>query len=209
MTATVNAPKYAHLQDIERIHFHAERICKAMGAGWSLDSKYFESHWMRRLNGPAGHGLSIALEDRCQSRKPCRLSITGFFPYEKPYDLKHSATGIKVSEEKEAETIVKDIERRFMPEYLQVFDACAEAREQHDQYETQKAELFRAAVEAAGEVGSTNKNTEGMLHISSDNCDLYGDVRVTSDHSYEINLRSVPVKAAMAILTVLKELKKG
>jgi hypothetical protein len=197
-------PKYAHMRDINRIHFHAERICKAMGAGWSMDPKYSESHWCRRLIGPAGQGLLIALK-RGQTSKPWRLGVGGYFPSDKPYDMRDKAASITVSEEKEAEDIVKDINRRYMPEYLEVLAACVVKKASDESYENQKQALLKAAVDAAGDIGGVNKLSPDLLHISSENCELYGDVRATSAHSYEIRLRSVPVKAALAILTILRE----
>lgn len=107
---------------------------------------------------------------------------------------------IKISAGKAPATIAAEIERRFMPGYVEMFNRCAARRDERDAEATAKANLekYLAALTGDNRLGLSTKFTEKF------NC--YGRVEVLGSNSVEITLRGLSSKTAVAILNTLETL---
>lgn len=155
---------------------------------------------------PIGSGLCINWNVYRQNDK---LRISGRYP-KSPRDCYALPTGgeapeIGVSDSKSVEQIVKEIKRRLLPQYSEVFHKCQEyvAKENwrmHTAHDTMNefAELLNC--EVWGDKNDPNVRPEISLY----NCGLRGKVSTFDGETVDMELRGLPKSVALEIAKLVK-----
>jgi len=129
-----------------------------------------------------------------------RLHIQGGYPQDfHPYS---GAPEISVSARRSPQSIAKDIHRRFLPDYLEVYARCMENKRQGEE----ALRLTNAALDELGKlVGQAPRYAElnryGSLYVPHGSM----EVHPSSEPSFRFKLHSVPLAVAWEICRVLGE----
>ena len=181
----------------------AAGICQELGQGWAVKPCDLE-HLVKFVHDD-GHGLAI----HATWDGPGRLSISGEYPRDAKSNTCYGRSVIRyngslpkitVADTKTAKQIAGDIKRRLLPEYLEIYKKAVERKASADKYEA-----------AQGSVLDRLARIAPSLHVDRER-KVFSDYRseggyVTngqaSDDSVSMDLRSVPVEKAEAILRLL------
>lgn len=151
-----------------------------------------------------GHKLAI----NSTWGQPGKLHISGKYPQDEkgscygrsviPYNTQPPS--INISWERSAEQIARDIVRRLMPEYFDVFDKATARKASADEYTARRTGTL-ARLAALSSYLQPYGQEKDQLHWHVEGFG-YGDVK-PSDETVEIHMRSVPADKAEAILRIL------
>jgi hypothetical protein len=125
-------------------------------------------------------------------------------PYVSPRDVREESPSINVSYAKGYPAIARDIERRFLPNYRRIFALCLASIDAHNSYEARKLANWQR-VAAAKCLKQDYRHDQQRASINLPNS--YGDVHMESADSVHLNMRSVPVDLAVAILAAIDGLR--
>lgn len=166
-----------------------------------------------RLAGPDGMEIFIAT-----SRERGKLHIHGDWPTDGntymsprswgavPYD-ENGDVSINVSEVRGPEEIARDILRRFLPQYREIYAKCCQRKAENAAYRDRLYVQAQAITKAAGLPAPgrlENSNSEYRLHLGNvTEQGWYGTVQVY-DKSINLDLRGVTVANAEKILAILR-----
>ena len=162
-------------------------------------------------------GLTISLfnNDKKCSASFCRLSYTDAlgesvtYPYQSA--LNELNLSISFSAEKDAVAVAKDIIKRLLPSANKAYELAVAAKEEHDAYNRKIIEQHQLLL-SAGKVKvvrkrGTQDTDYTRLDIGYDNLNNgYGDINIGGN--LEMKLHSVPVGAAIAMITAWNEWEK-
>jgi len=107
---------------------------------------------------------------------------------------------ITVSAERTPEQIAKDITRRFLPGYTEMYVRCALRRNERDAEAVAKADLEKYLIELVGD------ERLNLPKSFTETRSCYGSVVVNSSNSIQIDLRGLDSKTAVEVLNFLKTL---
>lgn len=145
--------------------------------------------------------------------KKDRVNIHGSYPksddgHTFPYTRSEERPGISVSITKAPEKIAKDIERRFLPPYLELYEAGLEALQGHNNRLKKRQQMYARLqrVFPALELYGHGNEYDKYLHVYNYR-EISGDVKVYSEEheTVEIHLKDVPIGKAEAFLKMLTE----
>ena len=114
---------------------------------------------------------------------------------------------IHVGADRPPEVIAREITRRFLPRYRELYSKCIERKAQNDSAKNAAYDRVRALAKQAGEPcpHADQDRSEYSFHLGRIESEgWYGDVRVGSSYVY-IDLRSLPLEKAMRVLAALRE----
>ncbi len=194
----------------------AVAIVKAMNEGLPAKTWTIIDHetWTQ-VKGQNGDAFSLDFEGYGNQGK---LKISGVYPCTNdggyigvPNDTPDPAIGVSLS--RGAETIAKEIIRRFLPDYLPVLAMVQKIKQERDTRAAKLAANTKALVEAFEvtfpiERPDIHQNAmkHGHFHIGSHRC-FSGEVRV-SETTADLKLSSIPFATAHKIAALLMALPK-
>jgi hypothetical protein len=171
--------------------------------GWSLEwdpanrPRYAVECAAFASSNDEGAGMYVELSRRTD---PPRLVVHGrYFPsyYPEPRERPR----ITVSSARPVATIAADIQRRFVPHYLEAFARVCERKRRAEERERQEAAI---RVELAA-ILDEEVSGDGMIRYRSDRGGgyIYGRIEVSGDH-VKLDVSGVPVETARAICRLLQ-----
>ena len=221
------------VQEKKQAHARTMELYQGVAAhldGWTVDCTQFDSgnSWSgpdlryKIINGK-GHAISLS---RGRGSDRGKIHISGYWPvkgegghrWTSPHDVRESSPDIGVSESRGYEAIAREIQRRFLPEYLRIYTKIEAKITEELIYESRKARGWQGLVDAGLVVNPRERNGEqaGDLRIGSKDADGgynydkgYGDIRMTSADTVEIHLRSLPLETAEHVLEALRGGENG
>lgn len=187
---------------------HRWRVVEGDPTDWDVRESGREMRGRVRVQHETIEGAQITLSAGVYGHKG-RLLVSGAYPV-------HNGTSypsrrvqgdpqgkVTVADTKSPEDIAKDIERRFLPGYLQSLALAAEELAGDVAYEDSKATLTAELASVAGKAPYQNGS-----HGFSMYRDHGGYVRgqVNGPDSVDLEIRSLPAESARAILRLLLQM---
>ena len=176
------------------------------------------------LADASGSGKKISLSLKTYGAERGKVHVSGWWPqkdgthgaFTTPHDVNEESPSINCSLSKGYPAIAADIRRRFMPEYHRIYAKCSERIQNTLSYENKQAQNW-AKISAVSSV-EPHRNTDSMrgdIRIGPARSDEdrynydggYGSIHMSSADSVQIELRSVPIERALAILKAIAEVK--
>jgi len=168
--------------------------------GWSLDWDAANRPRYALFVNDDGAGMYVELSRRAN---PARLAVSGrYFPsfYPEPKDR----PCITVSSARSIEAIAADIQRRFVPRYLEAFARVCKRKRRAEEYERQREAILAELAEILNEpVGG-----DGVIryHSDRDGRYAYGRIEVFGEH-VSLDFSGVPVDTAREICRLLHTIR--
>lgn len=154
--------------------------------GYEADPRYLGSYWQRAIVDTDGHGLFFDFHN------PKRVVISGVWPLHPDNDW-----SISVARDKPIEKIAADIQRRFMPPYLEVFDKQAAIANERV--------VFQRRVEATKNKLLAIEGTRACPHSSAVYAPNCLTLNVQGPDSIRLECRgNVSLKAAKRIIEIMR-----
>jgi hypothetical protein len=189
----------------QRYHTLYTRIAELL-PGWTVETRNdanYNSHF--RLIDGQGHVISLNLPSGADRGK---VHISGHWPQNgqygpfcSPSEVREDSPSINCSLSRGYESIARDIQKRFLPEYLRIFVKCQERIAADNAYEARKAANWQKLVDTGLILGKLHCGEwRGGVAMNAG----YGDVRMSSADSVQLDLRSLPIETAIRILRALK-----
>jgi hypothetical protein len=186
--------------DNEKLHEIA-RALEPLLPGWSLDWDPVNRPRYALFVNDEGAGIHVELTQRTS---PARLAVTARYPHPF-YPRPESRPRITISSARSIEAIAADVQRRFIPRYLEAFARVCERKRRAEEYERQRKALLAELAEILQEPVSG----DGVIryHCDRDGRYTYGRVDVSGEQ-VSLDFSGVPVDTARAICRLLGEIKK-
>lgn len=181
-----------YYEDHQELKKLARRIAAALGPDWNLREDV-DSWASPVIEGGDGATIYIHLTKG-------RLSISGGYPIEYRLTYGVERPCITVSAEKDAATIARDIQRRFLPGYLKTYRVARE-----HQLESERDEITRQdnLVLLAKEMGMPARN--GRVYIPTYSAGYgHAEIREGQPRSVDFTLHGVPFDMALRIAAILR-----
>jgi hypothetical protein len=163
-------------------------VCKALG--WKADppSDGFNHVYMKALVG----GYPASSVSFSYGRYPYegRITVTAYSNHDSSiYRYGENHLSISVGATRPAAQIVKEIQRRFLPTFLENAHKAEEIQKRED-------ELKEEALEES-------EKRSGKIHLNLE--DIWGEVQYGSDDQLAIDFHNVPADKVSRILAILRE----
>ncbi len=189
-------------------------IAPHLPAGWKVTETEDEYiGWRFKLEDGLGHRVTIET-----ARTPRNMwHVSGYWPqranngsYYVPSDVREESPSINVSVAKTHEQIARDITKRFLPEYVRIFAKIQDKVSAENDYATRRARNWARVADWVDTYNAPHLAEQGKVRIKGadgkTNFDLgYGDVNMESADSVKIELRSLPIETALAVLKLLQK----
>jgi hypothetical protein len=186
-----------HVRKLCSLATLSPRVAALLGGGWSSAIRD-ENFPKPELAHESGAGIWLHRDSRTN-----RITVTGYWPRVGTTAMSFApspAPHITVAGDVTAERLAREIERRFLVEYLPEFEkqkARAEATTEHENRTRTNLERL------AGQFGLSIRGSEQAHYYSrSGEPSRYGDIRVNGD-SVRIDVGGLTVEQAEAILRVV------
>jgi hypothetical protein len=168
--------------------------------GWSLEWDPANRPRYALFVNDEGAGMYVELSRRAN---PARLVVHGrYFPsyYPEPRDRPR----ITVSSTRPVKAIAADIQRRFIPHYLEAFDRVCERRRCTEERERQQKAIL---AELAG-ILDESVGSDGVIRYRRDRGDgyTYGWIEVSGEQ-VSLDFSGIPADTARAICRLLREIR--
>jgi hypothetical protein len=201
----------------------AERYRKLYAAvvkhldGWSIHMEGGEipAEYRYFLTDAAGHGISMRRDNR-----PGKIRVRGHWPkypddengsrfssHSHPAQVNESAPEICATETRGPEAIAREIKRRFLPGYFRIWSLLQTRIIADIEIDCRKRNNLQRVLDSTQIIKpySLNQlNRVGIIHDGS-----YGSVWMDSPDSVRLELRSLPVEVACAVLKTLEGFATG
>jgi hypothetical protein len=174
--------------------------------GWSLDWDPVNRPRYALFTNAEGAGLYVELDRR---KNPARLVVHGRYCLRAPgirpfYPRPENRPRITVSSARPVEDIAADIQRRFIPRYLEAYAQVRKRLRLAEEIERQEAAILIELAAILDERVSSDKmirysNGRGSRYV-------YGYVQVSKDR-VKIDLSGLPIATAREICRLLRDLK--
>jgi len=180
----------------------AGEIATALGGGWTCEEPKEEfGDYICYLRHADGYVLRLYIY-----RDKTRLFIAGMYPKTRDGQRVSSYSDkadpeITCAFARGSAAIAKEIERRLLPPYLEMWAEMSERARSHDAHEEGK-EQAKLRIMAAVPL-DFNQDTDTADFRFKNGGDFYGDVRMNGPDSVEIKIRSVALTRALEVLRVL------
>jgi hypothetical protein len=174
-------------------------VCKSLG--WKVDQPSDEfSHVYLKAHI---EGFPSSYASLTYGRYPYegRITVTAYSNHDSAiYRYGENHLNITVSAARPAEAILKEIQRRFLPAYLDIARKAEEIQRRHDEY----AHALEACMGALkGEPLEETEKQNGKVHFHLE--DIWGSVQYGSDDQLVIDFHNVPAVKVRSILAILRE----
>jgi hypothetical protein len=190
--------KYEEERKRER-QIEAARVAKGKevlkALGFSLVGENEENN---RAVGTLPDGRKVYISINWRNKD--RFDVSGHYPTHEDRGYQEKRPKITVSNERPVEKIVADIQRRFLPEYSQVFEKSKAHLERSQNSEAKRKAAFKEACEVLG--------LESDRHYNSD-CKAYGQnglkLQVHYDGDIDLDLGRITKEQLAEIAKVLRK----
>jgi len=174
-------------------------VCKSLG--WKVDqpSDEFSHVYLKaRIDGFPSSYASLTY-----GRYPYegRITVTAYSNHDSAiyrYGEKHLS--ITVSATRSADQILKEIQRRFVPTYLEIARKAEEIQKRHDEY---RQRLEDCMGRLKGEPLEESEKQNGKVHLHLE--DIWGVVQYGGDDQVGLDFHNIPAEKAGRILSILRE----
>jgi hypothetical protein len=130
-----------------------------------------------------------------------RITITAYSNHDSAiYRYGEEHLNISVSATRSAEQIIKEIQRRFLPTFLEIAHKAEEIQKREDEYSRQ---LEACMGRLKGEELKESEKHSGKVHFNLD--DIWGEVQYSSDDQLSIDFHNVSAEKVGRILAILRE----
>ncbi len=169
--------------------------------GWLFDATWDgENLTTARLVGPDGARIHIRVST--YDYRPddgSRLEISGSYPHHPRYgSFSREYPSITVAASKEPQVIARDIQRRFLPKYLPLYQKARQAEQDYVDGLARQGAVIQQLADVMG-----SKTGQSCVYLPS-TLSCYGRIEVyEGGDAVKIELGSVPVKLAIEIAMVL------
>ena len=166
------------------------------------------------MSGVVGQGVSLVIDRG-------KVNVSGYWPqragqnsaYVSPSDVQEGSPSISATLLRGPEAVAKEITRRFLPEYLRIWNKIKTKIDETNAYQSRKGANWKRLVDSGfiwrprGDGNDSDPNGDVFFPgRSEDNYNYdkgYGEVRMTGENSVKIKLYSLPVETALKVLKVL------
>ena len=142
-----------------------------------------------------------------------KLSISGIYPYDDQHRYQISSGDnpphIRVSADKGIGRIVRDIQKRFMPEYLRALELAEERIRAAKQYDDNRHAMLSRLGQIFNVEPARLNGTSGEWTLRTYNMSPYIRELRVGGTDVELHLWSLPVGLAGKILIIIKEAAKN
>jgi hypothetical protein len=174
-------------------------ICKSLG--WKTDNpsdEFSHVYLKARIDGFPSSYASLTY-----GRYPYegRITVTAYSNHDSAiyrYGEKHLS--ITVSATRSADQILKEIQRRFVPTYLEIARKAEEIQKRHDEY---RQRLEDCMGRLKGEPLEESEKQNGKVHLHLE--DIWGVVQYGGDDQVGLDFHNIPAEKAGRILSILRE----
>lgn len=196
-------------------HEYAKAVAPLLGEGWVYVAPS-EQRWWAGINGPDDQGLHLSYEIPDRQNPHGRYIWRVNYPRDKAgHEIgpKYGETRVSIttSGAKSPAEAVKDLKRRLLPAYQEQLVDCRRRAAENNAYEAATARnaerLGRALPGLKIPKHHTDTTTARMYLPDYISRSLSGDVTVSGE-SVSMELRSLTVDTAEAILRVLATIKR-
>ena len=168
--------------------------------GWSLDWDPVNRPRYALFTNPDGAGMYVELSRRTS---PARLAVHGRY-FTSYYLEPRDRPRITVSSARSIKAIAADIQRRFIPRYLDAFAQVCKRKRRAEEYERRKKLVLAELAKILNEPVSGDRIIR--YHSDRDGRYTYGRIEVSGEH-VNLDFSGVPVDTALAICRLLREIK--
>ena len=197
--AELNSTMTPEAKTAKEVAVKMKTVCKALG--WKADppSDGFNHVYMKALvDGYPASSVSFSY-----GRYPYegRITVTAYTNHDSSiYRYGENHLSISVGATRSADQIVKEIQRRFLPTFLEIAQKAQEIQKQHDEYRRRlESCLGRLKGEALEECEMQNGKFISTRRRSGATLQYAGDDQVA------IDFQNVPAEKACRILAILRE----
>jgi hypothetical protein len=197
-------------------------IAAALNGTWEAKAKGYDylkeddDRW-HRIVAPNGAGVFIHFPAEGTREKDQRISITGIWPTRAPRPHgaevgpsslypRQDAPTIYISLKKSPEQIAKDIERRFLPVYLPLWEACCDKAAETETAEAKElARKEEITAILGGKLTDQEKRPDSHIGRYADLPDkMYIQDIYVSSETVSLDIRSIPYDLALKVLKLVK-----
>jgi hypothetical protein len=160
---------------------------------------------MAKINGPDESGIYVSSEGYYTSPDKGRLTITGFYPrdQDQEYYLPEPPS-ITVSMKRAPADIARDIQKRFMPDYWQLYLDSVERRKNYRNYIAQRDAEVQVLVTSFPILQNmAYDKQEFNLYLSAQG--VYGKIRWNSAESWQIDVSGLKFETMQKIMQAIAE----
>jgi len=130
-----------------------------------------------------------------------RITVTAYSNHDSSiYRYGENHLSITVSATRPADQIVKEIQRRFLPAFLENARKAEEIQKREDEYHRQ---LEACMSQLKGEAVEESEKRNGKVHFNLE--DIWGEVQYGSDDQLAMDFHNVPAAKVARILAILRE----
>lgn len=196
--------------EMEAAHEWADQVSKHL-EGWTIGGG--EGYWPR-LNGPNGARVTIHLD----SGKSERYTLRGLYPTDGVpqtslrYSLRYfnvlrydeeAKDIITVSAKREPEGVAKDIAKRLLPRYLELYEKCIKRVRELEKMRKRKAGIADKLAKALGGGRIREQNDSPCIYEPEDFEGPGVIIQVFGPESITLNLANVSQSLALRIVRMV------
>jgi hypothetical protein len=162
----------------------------------------------------SGMGVHLKIEDGANRGK---VLVTGEWPqdgpngaYMPPSSVQENSPSIRVALARGPEAIAKEITKRFLPDYIRIWHLCKGKLDNNLAYEKRKLDNWARIAKKVYQPHERNGEPRASIRVGPSNVrggrnlDLgYGDIYMESENSVRLDIWSLPVSIALAVLDLL------
>jgi hypothetical protein len=180
--------------------------------GWTVQEKQGEEYPGYRFALVDATGRRIVMEPN-----KGKLHIWGHWPLPgadnrslTPRDVREDSPAVNVSKEKTPEQIARDISRRFLPEYIRIWDKLAAHKAEGEAYDNRRAANWQRITDSGLVIPHRREDAQSAeVRIKGNNGGFnydagYGDIAMSSEDGVTLKLQSLPIDTALRVLRALK-----
>jgi hypothetical protein len=198
-------------------------IAAALNGTWEPRKNYHDSHehdfdTQHRILAPNGSGMCLGCPDEDDvKRGKNRVTISGIWPRRNPGEqvtpsslcTDEQAPVITISLSKTPEEIARDIERRFLPLYLPLWEKCSVKGQELNAAEAKELSVKEEYGAALGiELSNDSKRPGNHINLNvklAGGAYFWSSAYVSSDGSLSFDVRNVPKETALKIIKLLRD----
>lgn len=195
-----------HYEELQKL---ARDIARGLGPDWRLSTK--DGGWQCFIEGRDGMRLYVSPKDSCWFDPEGMITVSGDYPrgqhgiYGRRYGQKMPKIGVSVR--RGVEAIVQDIQRRFLPHYVERYREAMEVKRQHDRAQDQaQAAAEELATILRQPVRSGNGGGTPVIHLPLQG-NGYCAFHLQPGGTVRISHASIPLHVAKAMAQAVMELQ--
>jgi hypothetical protein len=174
-------------------------VCKSLGWKTEMPSEEFSHVYLKAQI----EGFPSSYAALTYGRYPYegRITVTAYSKHDSSiYRYGENHLNITVSAARPAEAILKEIQRRFIPSYMEIARKAEEIQRRHDEY-SRALETCMAGLK--GEPLEEMEKQNGKVHFHLE--EIWGSVQYGSDDQLAIDFHNVPAGKVSTILAILRQ----